>query len=133
VGKRILDEKLETQAGYHNSILHDLSADSRIPLRNLQRAVALTSAYPKSPPRPDGLTWTHYRVLVSVNNKKDREAFRKLAISEQWTGRQLEAAIKAGLNSEGELKSTALERPTEPNFIYKAALATVIDGDTLDL
>jgi endonuclease YncB( thermonuclease family) len=133
VGKRILDEKLETEAGYHNSILRDLAADSKIPLRNLQRAVALTSAYPKSPPKPDGLTWTHYRVLVSVHDKKERDAFRKLAIAEQWTGRQLEAAIKAGLNNQGELKSTALERPTEPDFVYKAALATIVDGDTLDL
>lgn len=133
VGRRITAEKLSTQAGYHNSILSDLAADSRMPLRNLQRAVLLTAAYPKGPPKPDGLTWTHYRILITVADTKERELFRKLAIEEQWTGGQLEAAVRRGLGDDGEPTTSLLERPSSPNYIYSAILAGIVDGDTLDL
>jgi endonuclease YncB( thermonuclease family) len=68
-----------------------------------------------------------------VKNKKERDAFRKLALQEQWTGRQLEAAIRAGLNERGQFISSELERPVAPDFIYAATLAGIVDGDTLDL
>ena len=65
IGQRIAKEKLNTRAQYHNAILGDLSVDLAIDLRTLQRTVTFYRTYNR-PPRAQGLSWAHYRVLMQL-------------------------------------------------------------------
>ncbi|MBW1906722.1 MAG: hypothetical protein JRJ24_15735 [Deltaproteobacteria bacterium] len=71
IGKRIAKEKLNTRAGYHNAILADLSEDLGIGIRTLQRTVTFYQTY-KRPPRLEGLSWAHYRILMQLQDPRER-------------------------------------------------------------
>ncbi|MCI9337836.1 MAG: DUF1016 domain-containing protein [Lachnospiraceae bacterium] len=40
------------------------------------------------------LTWTHYRLLLSVENEQARQWYMDEAIASAWSSRQLERQIK---------------------------------------
>lgn len=130
VGRRIQKERISQQAGYHNSVLRDLAHDVGLGKRNLQRAVAFAEAY-ASPPKPDGLSWSHYRALLVVPEAKEREQLRQLAIDEGLSARELEAAIRGGALDTDE--PYRLQRPTDLRYVYAADVLEIIDADTLDL
>ena len=92
IGKRIAKEKLNAQAGYHNAILSDLSADLDIDVRTLQRTVIFYRTY-KRPPRVQGLTWAHYRVLMQLQDPDERAFYEDLAIDDALSAKRLTVAI----------------------------------------
>lgn len=131
LGQRLARERIEKGAGYHNAILRDLAADSRIALRTLQRTVAFHAAYPK-PPSPDaGLNWFHYLQLVPLPPDL-REHYSRLALQKQLSAQRLAALIQAETSQHPEA-DTLLPRPTAPSYLYKAALHALVDADTLDV
>jgi endonuclease YncB( thermonuclease family) len=134
IGKRISKEKLNTRARYHNAILSDLSADLDIDLRTLQRTVTFYQTY-KRPPRIEGLSWAHYRLLMQLQDADERSFYEHLAIDDALSVQRLTAAIQGDhyLSALDQLKGKPLElpRPTNPSYLYKAEVRDVIDADTL--
>lgn len=117
LGQRISTERIAQGAGYHNSVLRDLAADSRIAIRTLQRAVLFHSAYSK-PPASRHLAWSHYFILATVASADDRARFQKLAIDEGLSARQLAAAVQVGWADDGSSAgASSLPRPTEPSLL----------------
>jgi len=134
IGKRIHKEKLTTRAGYHNAILTDLSADLGIHLRNLQRTVTFHQTY-RRPPRIEGLSWAHYRILTQLQDPDERAFYEQLAAEDSLSATRLAAAIKGAHYDSAQWqrkgKPLTLPRPTDPSYIYKAEVRDVIDADTV--
>lgn len=131
VGQRIARERLSEEAGYHNTILREVSRDLGISARTLQRAVLFHLAYDEPP--GGSLTWAHYRILAPLVTKKERTFYEKKASAESWSVRDLEAAIHADLFAGGEVTQPSLERPHSVAHVYKAQNPCLVDADTLDL
>lgn len=132
IGARIARERLEQKAGYHNSVLRDLAADSGIIVRTLQRAVSLHSTYAKLPEKVE-LSWSHYRVLLQLRSEAERAFYEKLALQEGLSAERLARAIASGLYQTKSGKRATLERPNSPEYLYAATVANIIDGDTIDI
>ncbi len=134
IGQRIHKQKLNTQAGYHNAILSDLSADLGIGLRTLQRTVIFYRTY-KRAPSVKGLTWAHYRVLMQLQDADERGFYEDLAIDDALSAKRLTIAIKGDRYADdvdGESnKPIELPRPTDPSYLYKAEPRDIVDADTL--
>ena len=134
IGRRIHKEKLNTRAGYHNAILNDLSADLDIDVRTLQRTVIFYRTY-KRPPRIQGLTWAHYRVLMQLQDPDERAFYEDLAVEDSLSTKRLTIAIKGDRYADAVAGKPGdpveLPRPTDPSYLYKANPRDVIDADTL--
>ena len=136
IGRRIAKEKLNTRAGYHNAILADLSADLGIDLRTLQRTVTFYQTY-KRPPRIEGLSWAHYRILMQLQDASERSFYEELALTDGLSAQRLRTAIQGRrYESAAHQKpgsAVTLPRPTDPSYLYKAEVRDVVDADTLML
>jgi len=134
IGKRITKEKLTTRAGFHNAILTDLSADLDIDLRTLQRTVTFYQTY-RRPPRLEGLSWAHYRILMQLQDPRERAFYEHLALTDTLSAQRLRTAIQGGHYDSAQAqkpgKPLTLPRPTDPSYLYKAEVRDVIDADTV--
>lgn len=131
-GNLIAQLHSEADLGYHNSLLQDLARETNISLRTLQQSYAFRKAY-KTPPAADSLSWSHFRVLIRLPSEKQRTFYARLAKKESWSSRELQNAIASNLYEGGQLIDPVLERPTDVEFLYRAELVHVVDGDTLDV
>jgi endonuclease YncB( thermonuclease family) len=136
IGRRIAREKLNERAGYHNAILADLSADLGIDLRTLQRTVTFYQTY-KRPPRIEGLSWAHYRILMQLQDARERTFYQELALTDSLSATRLRTAIQGRrYESAAHQKPgspVTLQRPTDSSYLYKAEVRDVVDADTLML
>ena len=134
IGKRIAKEKLNTRAGYHNAILADLSEDLGIGIRTLQRTVTFYQTY-KRPPRLEGLSWAHYRILMQLQDPAERGFYEDLALTDGLSAQRLTTAIQGAhyesAQDQPKGKPLKLPRPTNPSYLYKAEVRDVVDADTL--
>ncbi len=134
IGKRIAKEKLTTRANFHNAILADLSADLAIDLRTLQRTVTFYQTY-KRPPRVEGLSWAHFRILMQLQDANERTFYEQLAAEDSLSATRLRTAIQGARYDSAQRqqkgKPIVLKRPTDPSYLYKAEVRDVIDADTL--
>jgi endonuclease YncB( thermonuclease family) len=136
IGKRITKEKLTTRAGFHNAILTDLSADLDIHVRNLQRTVTFYRTY-RRPPRIEGLSWAHYRILMQLQDPDERAFYEQLTAEDSLSATRLRTAIQGArydsAQRQQEGKPPTLPRPTDQSYLYKAEVRDVVDADTLIL
>jgi len=134
IGRRIHKEKLTTRANFHNAILSDLSADLDIDLRTLQRTVTFYQTY-RRPPRVEGLSWAHYRILMQLQDPAERAFYEELARNDSLSATRLRTAIQGARYDSAQRqkkgKPIVLPRPTDPSYLYKAEVRDVIDADTL--
>ncbi len=131
VGRRIVAERLSEEAGYHNTILREVAAELGVSGRTLQHAVLFHTVYPALP--QGSLTWAHYRLLAPLPTKKERSFYTKRAEAEQWSVRQLQAAIASDVYAGGTPTDPVIERPTASSYVYLAASPRLVDADTLDM
>ncbi|VAW11448.1 hypothetical protein MNBD_BACTEROID05-961, partial [hydrothermal vent metagenome] len=80
---------------------------------------------------------SHYRVLIPIQNKQEREFYTKMVTEQRLTRDQLLKAVKEDRYTKS-LKDdfdadeiVTLKRPKDPMYLYKAKVERVIDGDTL--
>ncbi len=82
------------------------------------------------------MSWSHFRILVTVKNDKDRAFYERAAEERKWTEQELARAIKADLvqTTGGGKKPPVVKKLTRPKggpFIYRAETLRVVDGDTV--
>jgi len=136
VGKRISEEGLIENAGYGDAILEDLSDELGMDLSTLHRCIHFFQTY-NIAPRSKNLTWSHYKTLLPINDKPQRDWYANLTVDQNFTAPQLSKAIKEDRygqsknNKNGKVQTRTLKRPGEATYIYKAIVERVIDGDTL--
>jgi endonuclease YncB( thermonuclease family) len=129
IGERIAEEKLTAEAGYHNSVLRDLARDTATSISTLQRAVAFRETYDQIP--KTDLSWSHIKVLLTVDSAGERKRLAKLAVDEELTSRELAAIIQQ--QRRNDEKDSVFSRPKDPTFLYRAEVHSVVDADTLVL
>jgi endonuclease YncB( thermonuclease family) len=131
VGERIISENLTENAGYGDAVMDKLAESLDIDRSTLVRSVQFAKAYPRGVPQND-LTWSHYRLLLTVQRDKERRFYQDQAEKNHWTREQLAKAIDTEVVVDPNKKpSKQLKRPTGGPFIYRAEVLKVIDGDTL--
>ncbi|MFT5703667.1 MAG: endonuclease YncB(thermonuclease family) [Rickettsiales bacterium] len=134
-GKRIDEENLVSNANYHSSIISDLALDLQVDPVTLGRCVKFFKTYQNSAPSPSSLSWSHYKYLLAINDDAARQKLEQKAMAENWNVQKLVSEIKNfkddAINDSGSNSTAKIIRPTKANYLYKAKIMKVIDGDTL--
>ena len=133
IGDRLTVAKVMEQAVYGDAVMQSLAEDLEMDIRSLQRAVLFRAAYGEVP--ETGLSWAHYRELVSISAVKERRFYELLAIEEGLSRDKMMMAIQSDVYSAktSPKRKASLPRPTEPRYPFEAELVRVVDGDTIDV
>lgn len=102
IGRLIVEDeqKGEKYADYGKQILKLLSEQLQVEFgkgfneRNLRRMRAFYQAYPIWTAVRSELSWTHYRILLQVENSKARDWYLQESIEQNWSSRALERQIE---------------------------------------
>ena len=98
---RVIVEKQggKDKAEYGTALLKNLSKEMTkefgkgFTLTNLKYMRQFYLTFPKSHALSDQLSWTHYRILMRVENENARNFYLEESIKENWSTRQLERQI----------------------------------------
>lgn len=95
------------RADYGDFVLQKLGEDMGVSRSELYRYSLFARLYPVM---PEGLTWSHYRFLISVKDDAERKKIEVEATREHWTKRKLDEQIRLR-----KLTASAIEEvPLEP-------------------
>jgi predicted nuclease of restriction endonuclease-like (RecB) superfamily len=103
IGRRIVEfeQKGEARAEYGKEVLANLSKKLTVEygkgfaLTNLRYFRLFYNAFPIRHALRDELTWTHYRLLLNVENEKARQYYIEECIQQNWSTRSLERQINS--------------------------------------
>lgn len=102
IGKSIIEEQGgREKAGYGTGLLKELSKQMTqdfgkgFTVTNLKYMRQFYLTFPNSHALRDELSWTHYRLLMRVENDNAREFYINEAVKSQWSTRQLERQINS--------------------------------------
>ena len=126
IGKSIIKEQGgEDKAAYGTGLLKELSEQMTrdfgkgFTVTNLKYMRQFYLTFPNGHALRGELSWTHYRLLMRVENKNAREFYMQEAIKSQWSTRQLERQINSFfyerlLSSKDKERVAAKVRDLEP-------------------
>ena len=100
IGKSIIEEQGGNEkAEYGTGLLKELSKQMTqdfgkgFTVTNLKYMRQFYLMFPNGHALRDELSWTHYRLLIKVENDNAREFYMQEAVKSQWSTRQLERQI----------------------------------------
>lgn len=101
IGRIIVEHEQNgnARADYGKSVLQELSSrltkdfSKGFSVRTLQQMKKFYVMFPNTNALRSQLTWTHYRLLLSVENEQARKWYMDEAIASAWSSRQLERQI----------------------------------------
>ena len=101
IGRLIVEEEQqgEKSAGYGKKVLNQLSKQLQTEFgtgfneRNLRRMRVFYQAYPIWTAVRSELSWTHYRILLQVENPQARDWYIQESIEHSWSSRALERQV----------------------------------------
>ena len=101
IGRIIVEHEQEgnLRSGYGKSVLQELSNrltkefGKGFSVRTLQQMKKFYVMFPNTNALRSQLTWTHYRLLLSVENEQARQWYMNEAVASAWSSRQLERQI----------------------------------------
>ena len=140
---RLIHEHILSNASrsdhYGEQIIRRLAEDLKVGAGLLWRCVRFARSFEKIVATrqlsfPGGLTWSHYRELLSVTDDQVRLSFMKRAAQNDWTSLQLAEKIHLEIKSDGQ----PLKKPAPPAraflklipkkghlYTYRLAAATI--------
>ena len=102
IGKSIIEEQGGNErAEYGTGLLKELSKQMTqdfgkgFTVANLKNMRQFYLTFPNGYALRSELSWTHYRLLICVENDKAREFYMQEAVKSQWSTRQLERQINS--------------------------------------
>lgn len=103
IGKIIVEyeQKGNAKAEYGGKVLYNLGEKLKqeygvgFDRTNLNRMRIFYLTYPIRDALRHELTWTHYRLLLKIQNKDARQWYEQECINEHWSSRQLERQINS--------------------------------------
>lgn len=103
IGRIIVEHEQNgnVRADYGKAVLQELSSrltkdfGKGFSVRTLQQMKKFYVTFPNTNALRSQLTWTHYRLLLSVENEQARQWYMDEAIASAWSSRQLERQISA--------------------------------------
>ena len=84
------------KADYGKYVFEELSKELAIGKRTLYRAVQFYKAYPDSVSPVTRLSWKHFIILLSVDNKVKRNEYEKIVLKENLSKRKLLELVRKG-------------------------------------
>ena len=101
IGRIIVEHEQEgsLRAAYGKGVLQELSArltaefGTGFTVRNLQQMKKFYVTFPNTNALRAQLTWTHYRLLLKVEDETARDWYMKEAVAGGWSSRQLDRQI----------------------------------------
>jgi predicted nuclease of restriction endonuclease-like (RecB) superfamily len=107
IGKSIIEEQGGNEkAEYGTGLLKELSKQMTqdfgkgFTVANLKNMRQFYLTFPNGYALRSELSWTHYRLLMRVENENAREFYMQEAVKSQWSTRQLERQINSFKNKE---------------------------------
>lgn len=105
VGKHIVEyeQKGKVRADYGSELMTTLSGELSAKLgrgfsrSNLQNMRLFYLSYPKSQTVSGKLSWSHYCMLLSIEDKQKRKFYEKETISSKWSVRELDRQLNSAL------------------------------------
>ncbi|MES2107919.1 MAG: PDDEXK nuclease domain-containing protein [Bacteroidota bacterium] len=105
IGQRIFEEEQHgrNRADYGTQLLKTISKQlqpefgSGLSIRQLERYRQFYRTFPIASALRTQLGWTHYKMLISIDNQDKRNFYVAEAIKNNWSSRQLERQIHSGL------------------------------------
>lgn len=125
VGERIVREELKRKdrADYGKQIVKRLAVDIGILERNIYFMYQFYKAYPILNAVRSELSWTHYRILISLKSQKEREFYEIQTIKNSWSTRELEHRVKTNeyekAKREGKLEVSLPPQLPSPEEAFK--------------
>ena len=103
-------------AKYMHQLLENLTRDLGMKHSDLYYRVEFAKDYPSG--RPQGsLTWTHYQMLLGVDDPREREELAKEAAAKTWDALQLREEISKRNRAKREIFETAAKEGTLPEML----------------
>lgn len=142
IGERIIQEGFSVgKSDQNEQSLRQIAQQIGLEYRQLCYCVKFYQQKPQLPDEENRLSWTHYRMLLSIDDNQKREWYEKKIYEEGLTKRQLQEEIKTDryefdqsvAQQQKEAKIGTVKRPTTTTYLYRAVVEDVIDGDTLIL
>lgn len=101
IGRIIVEHEQEgsLRSGYGKSVLQELSKrlteefGKGFSVRTLQQMKKFYVTFPNTNALRSQLTWTHYRLLLSVEDEQARRWYMDEAVASAWSSRQLERQL----------------------------------------
>jgi len=136
IGKRIFEEEQagKDRADYGTYLIKSLSEvlspefGSGFSVRQLELMRQFYKVFPIANAVRSQLSWTHYRLLIRIENEAKREYYQLEASNNNWTARQLERQINSQLyerlllsNDKESVLAVARrgKKPVDPTEIIK--------------
>jgi endonuclease YncB( thermonuclease family) len=138
IGDKLVAAGLIGRNHYGESVLERLAEDIKSDPQTLRRCIVFRQVYDRQNlyRRVQDLTWSAYRLLIEIHDDAARTYYEDRAAAEGWSRDRLRTAI-ASREYEREVKkdpdAAILKRPTEGDYVYRADVVDVTDGDTLRL
>jgi hypothetical protein len=111
IGKHIHTHLLkhEDRAEYGDSLFKIIAKELRIGERSLYASVQFYETYPKILHARAKLTWSHYRILMTIQDVQKRLEFEKKVIEENLSTRELQDIIRDYKNGNKNKKKKLLK------------------------
>ena len=95
IGKHIYEHLLDysDRADYGDSLFKILAKQLNIRAQVLYTAVQFYKTYPKILPARAILTWSHYRILITVQDEEKRKEYERRVLEENLSTRELQELI----------------------------------------
>ncbi len=92
IGERVVREELKhkDRADYGRHIIEKLAYDLNFRKDELYRIVQFYNVYPIVVTVSRQLSWSHYKVLIAIEKKEERQFYEVQAIQSMWSVRQLQ-------------------------------------------
>lgn len=99
IGERIVREEMKNKdrADYEKYLVNSLTIDLSIGKRLLYEIVKFYRLYPIVHTLCAQLSWSHYDLLIQLNNDKERRFYENKIINNSWSVRELARQIKSQL------------------------------------
>lgn len=126
IGERIVREELmnKERADYGERLIEVLAKDIGYNRSNLFTIVQFYKIYPIVHTLRGQLNWTHYKILIKIQNKEKRQFYEQKIIRNAWSTRILEQEVKSNLyeniKEKGEIQIIKpIEETINPKDVFK--------------
>jgi len=126
VGDRIIREELQhkERAEYGKKLIENLAKDLGFEKRLIFEIIQFYKVYPIVHALSAQLSWTHYNLLVRINNREERQFYESQTVQNGWSTRELERQIKNRLYYDAKkigklILNKPLDLAIKPEDIFK--------------
>ncbi len=136
VGERIVRAEMDhkERADYGARVVEQLARDIGMTRSTLFRIVRFYRAYPIMTALSSQISWSHYEILATLDDRVEREFYEAEAIRNAWGVRHLDEQIKGGLyhrvlpRSRPSIVAPQLLPAVRPEDVFRSLYSFTVPG-----